>query len=961
MQRLNLVLTLLSLAVTICATAGDPVEAGFKNPPDSAKPHTWWHWVNGNVTKEGIAKDLAAMKAVGLGGFQQFDAGLGVPQGPVEYNSPRYHELMKFMFAEADRLGLDAGFENASGWSSTGGPWITPENSMKTLVWTEVSIHAGDTQAITLSVPSIPEKFRDKNALKTDFYRDIVVLAFPTPKNNDYRIKNWPGKSLSEHQVSTVSFVPDFQPAPPDAVIPSAKVMDLTDRMDAQGTLNWAPPAAEDWTVIRIGYTSTGVKNHPASKAGQGLEVDKLSRKGTEIHWENLINKIIADAKGRSSLKEILIDSYEVGSGNWTEDLAKEFKARRGYDLIPRLLCVTGRVLDDDETTERVLWDLRATVSELMNENYWGFFAEKCHARGLKFAFEPYGNGTFDSAASALLADIPMPEFWQQSKVPWQKVNERGLWLWTAQVIPSAAHLSGRSIVGAESFTEMNGDMKDHPYTLKKLGDWAFANGVNRYYFHTFAQQPWNDAVKPGMTFGPFGGNFHRNNTWYPKAQAWMQYIARCQFLFQSGTFQADVLALYGDERAFSNLPQKEQVDWENPPGLRADLGGMSSLENLSVDANGDLRVTFNGRRLDTRYKLLVLKRAELMTPEHVATLGALADKGAKIFAPKPLRSPSLQKFPEADQTLQALIKRYWDTGLIHEPADFAAAAAALGPDCEAPDEILFNHHRIGADDFYFLCNQQDEAREVTVTFRVGGKQPELWNPINGEITEAPNWKTLADGRTGVSLNLTPVDSVFVVFRKPAASAGRTTPRTEFKELLSLNDKWTVAFDPKWGPRQPVVFDQLTPWNENTNEAIKYFSGTATYKSRFKLPKQKSRLVLDLGQVEVMAHVTLNGKDLGTLWKPPFQVDVTKAAKAGANTLEVEVTDLWVNRLIGDERFPSWGAGYPDWLTAGKAPPSDAPRKTFAASKHWNKNDPLLPSGLIGPVTLRATEMNLAK
>jgi len=951
----------------MCATlnvfgaATDPLESGFQNPPDSAKPHTWWHWVNGNVTKEGIAKDLAAMKAVGLGGFQQFDAGLGVPEGPVKYNSPRYHELMSFMFAEANRLGLEAGFENASGWSSTGGPWITPENSMKTLVWTEASVHAGDTQAIALRVPSIPEKFQKKNALKTDFYRDIVVLAFPTPKDNTYRIKDWSGKALVEPQVTTVTFVPDSHPVPPDAVISSAKVLNLSDRMDAQGKLNWTPPAGEDWTVIRIGYTSTGVVNHPATKAGEGLEVDKLSRKGTEVHWENLINKIIADAKGSPALKTILIDSYEVGSENWTEDFAKEFKARRGYDIVPHLLCVTGRVLDNADTTERVLWDLRTTVSELMQENYIGFFAEKCHASGLKLAFEPYGNGTFDSAASALLADIPMPEFWQNNKIPWPQIDNKGLWLWTAQVIPSAAHLSGRSIVGAESYTSMSGDWKDHPYTLKKLGDWAFANGVNRYYFHTFAQQPWNDAVKPGMTFGPYGGNFHRNNTWYPKSRAWMEYIARCQFLFQSGTFQADVLALYGDERGFNNFPQKESVDWENPPGLRADLGGMSSLDNLFVDANGDIRVTFNGKLLDTRYKLLVLKRANLMTPEHVAKLGALTDKGAKIFAPKPLRSPSLQNQPAADQKLQSLIKRYWDTGLIHEPKDFAAAAAALGPDCAVPDEIVFNHHRIGADDFYFIANQKFEARDVTATFRVRGKQPELWNPLNGEITDAPNWKSLPDGRTEVSLNLTPVDSVFVVFRKPTTSTGKTTPKTEFKDLLTLNDKWTVNFDPNWGPKEPVAFDQLTPWNESTNEAIKYFSGTATYKTTFDLASQNSRLVLDLGKVEVMARVTLNGQDLGTLWKPPFQVDVTKVAKVGANTLEVEVTDLWVNRLIGDERFPSWGAGYPDWLTAGKAPPGDAPRKTFAASKHWKKNDPLLPSGLIGPVTLRAAEMILAK
>jgi len=927
------------------AASTNSLETGFQSPPDSARPHTWWHWMNGNVTKEGIAKDLAAMKAVGIGGFQQVDAGL-LAAGSVAYNSPRYHQLMSFAFAEADRLGLDAGFGNASGWSSTGGPWIMPENSMKTLVWSEVSVHAGDTSGITLPVPSIPPKFQaEGKVIKTDFYRDIVVLAFTTPKDNAYRIKDWQKKALLDPNSRADSFVPDFQPAPADAVIPAAKVMDLTNLMDDHGKLNWTPPAG-NWTVVRLGYTSTGVMNRPASKAGQGLEVDKLSHKGTDVHWEKLINKIIADAQGRSSLKTILIDSYEVGMQNWTEDFVREFQARRGYDLIPHLLCVTGRVLDNTETTERVLWDLRSTVAELMAQNYYGYFAERCHACGLKLAFEPYGTGTFDAAASALQADIPMPEFWEN--------NPRALWQWTAQVIPSAAHLSGRSIVGAESFTAINGDWKEHPYTLKKLGDWAFVSGVNRYYFHTFTHQPWNDAVKPGMTFHRFGGNFHRNNTWWPKSRAWMDYIARCQFVFQSGTFQADVLVLYGDERGFNNfLGPKEPVDMKELPGLHFDLGGMSSLDNLSVDANGDIRVSFGGKLLDTHYKMLLLKRADLMTPEHVAKLGVLADKGAKIFAPKPLRSPSLQNFPAADQKLQALVKRYWDTKLIHELGEFTAAVAALEPDCDVPEEVLFNHHHIGVDDFYFIANQQDKAREVTATFRVGGKQPELWNPLNGEITEAANWKALTDGRTEVSLSLTPVDSVFVVFRKPTASAGKTTPKTEFKELLSLNDKWTVTFDPNWGPKQPVAFDRLTPWNENTNDEIKYFSGTATYKTTFELPKQNARLVLDLGKVEVLARVTLNGKDLGTLWKPPFQVDATQVAKAGANQLEVEVTDLWVNRLIGDERFPNWGAGFPGWLTAGKAPPADAPRKTFEPMRPWKKSDPLVPSGLIGPVTLQ--------
>ncbi len=945
---------LLCLTLTACAASNDALESGFRSPPDSAKPQTWWHWNNGNVSKEGITKDLEAMKAVGVGGFQQFDAGV-MDAGPVEYNSPRYHELMSFAFAEADRLGLEAGFNNASGWSSTGGPWITAENSMKTLVWSEVSVPGGTPAALILSIPVIPESLRVKKPLETDFYRDIAVLAFPAPKDNSYRIKEWQKKALLDPHTMAEAFVPDLRPAPASAVIPVARIIDVTDRMDAKGQLNWTPPAG-DWTVVRIGYTSTGVANHPASKAGLGLEVDKLSRKATDVHWENLINKMLTDAKGLSSLKSVLIDSYEVNMQNWTEGFPAEFKQRRGYDLIPHLLAVTGRVLDSTETTERVLWDLRSTVAELMAQNYFGYFAEKCHANGLQLVIEAYGSGSFDAAASSLQADIPMTEFWQAGDgvLPSYQCQ------WATQVMAASAHLSGRSIVAAESFTNLKGNWKDQPYALKKLGDWAFANGINRYYFHTFAHQPWNEAVKPGMTFGPFGGNFHRNNTWYPKSRAWMEYITRCQFLLQAGTAQADVLVLYGDERGFNNfVKNKDPVELENLPGLKSDFGGMSSLDNLSVDTNGDLRVTFKGKLLDTRYKLLLLKRADLMTPEHVAKLGALADQGAKIFAPKPLRSPSLQNYPTADQMLQTLIKRYWDSKLIRDPAEFAAAAAALVPDCEVPEEILFNHHRAGTDDFYFIANQTNEAREVTAKFRVGGKQPEIWNPLTGEISEAANWKSLADERTEVRLSLAQLDSLFVVFRKAANSQGKSTPKTEFKEVLALNDNWIVAFDPAWGPKEPVAFDRLIPWNESDSDAIKYFSGTATYRTSFdwkpEAGNRKPEIVLDLGQVEVLAKVTLNGKELGTLWKPPFRVEVSRAVKAGANTLEVEVTNLWVNRLIGDSRFPNFGPGFPDWLVAGKPIPDNALRKTFIfAPGRWTKSDPLVPSGLIGPVTLQA-------
>ncbi|MBK1879648.1 glycosyl hydrolase [Pelagicoccus mobilis] len=927
------------------------LEQLFRSPPDSARPYTWWHWVNGNVSKEGITKDLEAMKAVGIGGFVLFDASVGIPVGPVAYNSKEEHQLRSFAVAEAERLGLDAGFNNASGWSSTGGPWVPPEHSMKMVVWSEATIRAGDAESVTLG---IGKRVGDKrpHMKDVDFYRDIAVMAFPTPTNDDYRIERWEQKGLHDHHAKGIHFIPDLRKAPADAIISADSIINLTDRMNAEGNLDWAPENGE-WTVLRFGYMSTGAQNKPATEGGTGLEIDKLSREAVDLHWEEYINKLIANAQGREALTTICIDSFEVGMQNWTEALPREFSQRRGYDFLPWLLCITGRVVDDTETTERVLWDMRVTVAELMQENYFGYFEEKCHEQGFKLQLEPYGSGAFDATATALIGDTVLTEFWQREA-------DRNLWTWTAQIIPSGAHLSGNPIVGAEAFTSLKADWTAHPGRIKKWGDRAFARGINRYYFHTFAHQPFDDSVQPGMTFGPYGGNFHRNNTWFSKSRDWMDYIARCQFLMQSGSYQADVLALYGDGRGFNSfIAGNEPVDMKDIPGFNFDLGGMASLNDLSVDDQGVIRVTHKGKRLDTGYQVLLLKRAELMLPERVAKLGELAEQGAKIFAPRPLRSPSYRNHEAQDAKLAALVEKYWDSGLIQSPDAFEAAVAKLTKDCEVPEKVFFNHHRVGEDDFYFLSNQTDRPREVAASFRIKGKLPELWNPVTGKTQPASSWKALEDGRTEVRLQMPASGSIFVAFRSPTQATGETAPLPKPKEVMQLNEDWTATFDSNWGPEGAVEFKTLLPWNEHAYQEIKYYSGSAIYRRSFTLPRvpKSDSLMLDLGEVGVMARVKLNGRDLGLLWCSPYQVDISKAVKPGKNVLEIEVTNLWINRFIGDEYLASYENIYPQ-IRDGQPFPADSQRKTFefrfggGNAKHWKQTDALHPSGLIGPVRL---------
>jgi hypothetical protein len=437
-----------------------------------------------------------------------------------------------------------------------------------------------------------------------------------------------------------------------------------------------------------------------------------------------------------------------------------------------------------------------------------------------------------------------------------------------------------------------------------------------------------------------------------------MKYIARCHYIMQNATFMADVLVLYGDEYGFVDfIGEGEPHDVHEVPGFSYDLGGMSSLNNLSVDKNGDIRVTYNGKLLNTRYKYLLLKRAKLMLPESLAKLGELAEKGAKIYAPEPHGSPSLKNQPKADSQINSMIKRYWKSGLIGNPDEFEAALATIDPDCQMPDSVLFNHHVMGNDDYFFVSNQKKEFTDIKLRFRVSGKLPEIWNPETGEIVPADNWN--ATGKyTEVSLNMSPYGSTFVVFKKATDLKGKTTPKPEYEQIIDLNSDWTVTFDPEWGPKNPVTFKHLISWDKSNESDIKYFSGTAVYTKTFEckdVTPLKS-MILDLGEVEIMARIKLNGSDLGTLWKPPYSVDITSFIKQGANNLEIEVTNLWVNRLIGDEIIyeNESEAGIPPARAKGSIEkvPTDKPRRTFVTYKHWNKDSKLVPSGLIGPAII---------
>ncbi|MCS7224542.1 MAG: glycosyl hydrolase [Armatimonadetes bacterium] len=1070
---------------------GSVNEVSFRHPPPSARPHTWWHWMNGNITKEGILKDLQEMKRVGLAGAQIFNVEPGIPAGPVRFLSPQWLDLLHYAVSQADRLGLEICLHNCAGWSSSGGPWVPPEWAMQRLTWSEVRLQGPTT--FDGVVPQPPTNW--------GFYRDIAVFLLPeTPSETPHRLSDWQVKAAFDRRDDPPR---DPRPAPLEAVIRRDQMKDLTNLMKGDGSLTVPIPSGH-WTILRIGYTPTGKNNHPAPPEGEGPECDKLSKEGAEVFWKGGVEPVLKKL-GRlvgKTFKHILIDSYEVGCQNWTHNFRQEFLKRRGYDLLTYLPSVTGRIIDSVETTERFLWDFRKTIAELFAENYYGHFRTLCHQRGLLLSVEPYGNGPFDDLTIGGQADIPMCEFWVG-----QSFDNSN-----AKLAASIAHTYGKNIVGAEAFTAdpRHGAWKNHPYSLKPLGDFMFCAGVNRFIFHRYAHQPWLDRY-PGMTMGPWGFHFEWPITWWDLAKHWIDYLSRCQYLLQQGRFVADILFFVGEGSPIGyRLPQSP------PPGYDYDLCDTFVLMNRVRVEKGRLTVPDG-----PSYAVLVLPDRREMTPALLRRIRDLVKAGATVVGPKPEKSPSLTDFPRCDEEVRRLADEVWGPcdgqkvthhrfgkGQVFWGVPLSEVLKRLGVE---PDWVLSSaasgthigliHRKVGPTDLYFVANHRERWESVSLSLRVAGRLPEIWRPDTGEIRPATFFE-VKGGRTHLSLTLEPYGSLFLVFRKrvgrrdwvvglfrdnqevsvqrpekgekleivkatygvlsdpskcvdvtehlrkrvvkgylsvlasneiagdpafgivkelkvdylldsepktivvregewlelpPVAvgagpeatlltnpdgrwelvaertgryqvrlASGKVIEKTisVLPEPLLVTGPFRLRFPKGWGAPDEVVLDKLISWTEHPDDGVRYFSGTAVYTVAVDIPKEFLQpplsLVLDLGQVKYLARVLVNGKEAGVLWKPPFQVDITRLVRPGTNTLEIAVTNLWVNRLIGDEFLPDdreWNPNgslkdWPEWMKKGLPKPQTG-RITWTTWRHYSKDSPLMESGLLGPVTLK--------
>ena len=732
---------------------------------------------------------------------------------------------------------------------------------------------------------------------------------------------------------------PQVEPDRSGLVVPLAQVVNLSDKVAPDGTLRWDVPAG-DWIILRNGMTPTGAKNNPATAEGQGYEVDKMSRSLVGFHFDQFVGKLLnrMPVADRKSLKRVVADSYEQGAQNWTDGLAQDFQKRYGYDPLPFLPTLTGRIVGDADQSDRFLWDLRRLIADRISFDYVGGLREKCEQHGLDMWLENYGHWGFTGeflqygGSSSEVSG----EFWTSGDLGDIELRDAS----------SAAHTYGKTLVHAEAWTGGWPAWTLTPWDLKKRGDWAMTEGINRFVLHVYIEQPTERT--PGINAW-FGTEFNRHNTWFNAAEPFFNYLRRNNSVLQQGLHVADAAYFIGED-----APKMDGVrNPALPPGYSFDYINADVIEQRLQVKDGRF-VLPDGMS----YRVLVLPPQDTMRPECLRKIRDLVAAGGTVVGSPPLRSPSREHYPECDREVENLVGELWkdcDGTATHTSIMFGQGRVFRGVTMQTvfdqldvqPDlcgvsakDAPFIHRHLPDGDAYFISNQLDKGMQAKADFRVDGRQPELWDAVTGERRDLPEF-THGGGRTQVPLEFAPRQSLLVVFHKglDAASEPKEGARNfdSLKSVGEVTGPWELHFDPKWGGPESVQFDQLVDWTQRPEEGIKHYSGTAIYKKMFDLPTPlvpRQRMYLDLGTVHSMARIRLNGHDLGLAWCAPWHMDITSAVNASGNQLEIEVINPWANRIIGDLSL--------------------TPEKRYASETVPGRkvDSPLVPSGLVGPVRL---------
>lgn len=717
----------------------------------------------------------------------------------------------------------------------------------------------------------------------------------------------------------------------------TSQVIDLTKKISSDGILKWNVPKGE-WLIMRMGMAPTGVVNEPACPDATGYEVDKMSRKHAESHFNDYIGEILRriPEKDRKTFKILVQDSYEVGAQNFTDDMILIFKKRYGYDPTPYLPVLNGIVIENQHKSDAFLWDLRRLIADKISYDYVGGMREIAHKYGLTTWLENYGHWGFPGEFLQYggQADEVGGEFWCDP--PYGEIENR--------LATSCSHIYGKKLTSSETSTSAGPAYLRTPNDLKQRMDRYFTYGINNTVLHLYISQP-DEQRLPGSNAW-FGTEFDRNNIWFKQMDLYTTYIKRCNYMMRQGWYQSDVAYFIGED-----TPKMVGImePWI-PAGYQFEHINAEVILNSLETKNGRLTLPHG-----ISFKVLVLPHTlRTMRPELLQKIEKLIAAGGIVMGPAPEKSPSLENQPEADLKVKDLSRKIWGDidgvkikqrkygkGMVCYGLSFEELFTQLNyvPDCKVPEgiNIYQGHQKDGNTDIYILSNQEDRAVTMNIAFRVTGKQPELWEPINGNIRKLPAY-VYKNNTTIVPMKLEKGECVFVVFRKKGKATSLTLadnyPAPTF--IKPIKHKWHISFESAFKNPQSVLTDSLDDLSKSSNDSIKYFSGTATYttETRVKKAVQGERTYLCFEQIGTMAKVYINGQYAGGVWTIPYKLDITDFVKEGVNRIKIEVVNTWVNRLIGDLNLPK------------------EERQTYCFINPYTKNSSLPPSGIIGNVWL---------
>lgn len=728
-------------------------------------------------------------------------------------------------------------------------------------------------------------------------------------------------------------------------------ILDISDKLGADGVLRWNVPAGE-WIVLRFGMTLSEKGVSTSSGQWTGLAIDYLSPAALERYWNEAVVPILDSVRPHvgAALRYLHTDSYELGPVNWTPNLRQDFLKCRGYDLLPYLPVIAGKIVNDRQTSNSFLADFRRTLADAIADHY-ALFSELAQQHGLGIHPQSGGPhaGPLDALQNLGRSQLIMGESWIPSPHRPRPVNR----LFIKQAF-SAANIYGSRLVGSEIFTSIGPHWTDVPWKdLKPTFDRELCSGLNLVFVHTSTCSP-KEMGLPGQEYFA-GTHFNPNITWWDQSPAFIDYMNRCQFVMQQGKFVADVLYYNGN-----HIPNFVQLKAADPagalPGYDYDITNEEAMLLYASVKNGRIVYSSSGMQ----YRLLVLPGHRVLSHKALQKVEELVRKGATVLGYKPQRSVSLMGAPDADKMFVAKADKVWGEGKSSVGLNFYGqgkvmwgktareALMELGviPDLELDVEVgqfVFIHRTIEDSDVYFISNQTSKFQEVICSFRVVGKQPELWDPITGQVRTANSFTQLS-GRTTIPLQFDPYGSVFVVFHKPILKSAHGDVKSNYPDLnvvKELQGPWQVAFDPAWGGPALIQFESLGDWTQHDHQGVRHYSGKADYQNTFTFSKieKGKRYWLELNKVEDIgiAAITLNGHDMGVVWTKPFRVEITDTLKSGQNSLEIAVVNSWRNRLVGDR---------------GKPQDQRYTKTNINIRDNWQ----LLKSGLIGPVIIKSDD-----